>query len=111
MIPRPVPEGWADKACIYCWVLVGLTWVLISRMPSLANLSPLCKHKSRNVILVAENSAVKLMRSCKPLMLLMNCSRLSFVSVYTRNISSTHLFQCVGQGFVSEKGFWIPECP
>ena len=103
MIPRPVPGGWADEACIYCWVLVGLIWVLISRMPSLANLSPLYKHKSRNVISVVENSAVKLMRSCKPLMLLMNCSRLSFVSVLTRNISSIYLFQCVGEGFVSER--------
>ena len=34
MIPRPVPGGWADEACTYCWVLVGLIWVLISRMPS-----------------------------------------------------------------------------
>ena len=33
----------------------------------------------------------------------MNCSRLSFVSVYTRNISSIYLFQCVGEGFVSER--------
>ena len=33
MIPRPVPGGWADEACTYCWVLVGLIWVLISRMP------------------------------------------------------------------------------
>ena len=79
MIPRPVPGGWADEACIYCWVLVGLIWVLISRMPSLANLSPLYKQKSRNMISVVENSVVKLMCSCKPLMLLMNCSRLSFV--------------------------------
>ena len=102
MIPWPVPGGWADEACKYCWVLVGLIWVLISRMPSLANLSPLYKHKSRNVISVVENSAVKLMRSCKPLMLLMNCSRLSFVSVHTRNISSIYLFQCVGEGFASE---------
>ena len=103
MIPRPVPGGWADEACIYCWVLVGLIWVLISRMPSLANLSPLYKHKPRNVISVVENSAVKLMRSCKPLILLMNCSRLSFVSVHTRNILSIYLFQCVGEGFVSER--------
>ena len=36
---------------------MGLIWVLISRMPSLANLSPLCKHKSRSVISVVENSA------------------------------------------------------
>ena len=103
MMPRPVPGGWADEACMYCWVLVGLIWVLISRMPSLANLSPLYKHKSRNVISVVENSAVKLMRSCKPLMLLMNCCRLSLVSVHTRNISSIYLFQCVGKGFVSER--------
>ena len=81
MIPRSVPGGWADEACIYCWALVGLIWVLISRMPSLTNLSPLYKHKSRNVISVVENSAVKLMHLCKPLILLMNCSRLSFVSV------------------------------
>ena len=94
MIPRPVPGGWADEACIYCWVLVGLIWVLISRMPSLANLSPLYKHKSRSMISVVENSAVKLMRSCKPLMLLMKCSRLSLVSVHTRNICRIkHLFQ------------------
>ena len=38
------------QACSYCWILVGLIWVLISRMPSLANLSPLYKHRSRNVI-------------------------------------------------------------
>ena len=38
------------QACIYCWILVGLIWVLISRMPFLANLSPLYKHRSRNVI-------------------------------------------------------------
>ena len=88
MMPRPVPGGWVDEACIYCWVLVGLIWVLISRMLSLANLSPLYKHQSRNVSSVVEISAVKLMRSCKPLMLLMNCFRLSFVSVHTRNISS-----------------------
>ena len=50
VIPWPVPGGWADEACTYCWVLVGLIWVLISRMPSLANLSPLYKHRSRNVI-------------------------------------------------------------
>ena len=55
------------------------------------------------MISVVENSAVKLMHSCKPLMFLMNCSRLSFVSVYTRNISSIYLFQCVGEGFVSER--------
>ena len=65
MIPRPVPGGWADEACTYCWVLVGLIWVLISRMPSLANLSPLYKHRSRNVISSVENSAVKLMRRCR----------------------------------------------
>ena len=88
---------------LYCWVLVGLIWDLISRMPSLANFSPLYKHKSRNVISVFENSAVKLMRSCKPLMLLMNCSKLSFVSVHTRNISSIYLLQCVGEVFVSER--------
>ena len=41
MIPRPVPGGWADEAWTYCWVLVRFIWVLISRMPSLANLSPL----------------------------------------------------------------------
>ena len=103
MIPRPVPGRWADEACIYCWVLLGLIWVLISRISSLANLSPLYKHKSRNVISVVENSVVKLMRSCKPLMLLMNCSRLSFLSVHTRNISFIYLFQCVGEGFVSER--------
>ena len=60
MIPRPVPGGWADEACTYCWVLVGLIWVLISRMPSLANLSPLYKHRSKNMISSVENSAVKL---------------------------------------------------
>ena len=92
-----------SEACIYCWVLMGWIWVLISRMPSLANLSPLYKHKSRNVISVVENSAVKLMRSCKPLMLLMNRSSLSFVSVHARNISSIYLFQCVGEEFVSER--------
>ena len=73
VIPWPVPGGWADEACTYCWVLVGLIWVLISRMPSLANLSPLYKHRSRNVISPVENSAVKLMRGCRSLMLLMNC--------------------------------------
>ena len=103
MIPRPVPGGWADEACTYCWVLVDLIWVLISRMSSLANLSPLYKHRSRNVISSVENSAVKLMRGCRSLLLLMNCSRLSFVSVHTKNISSMYLFQCVGEGFVSER--------
>ena len=101
MIPRPVPGGWADEACTYCWVLVGLIWVLISRMPSLANLSPLYKHRSRNVISSVENSAVKLMRGCRLLILLMNCSRLSFVSVHTKNISSMYHFQCVGKEFDS----------
>ena len=79
-------------------MLVGLIWVLISRIPSLANLSPLYKHRSRNVISSVENSAVKLMRGCKSLMLLMNCSRLSFVSAHTKNISSMYLFQCMGGG-------------
>ena len=65
MIPWPVPGGWADEACTYCWVLLGLIWVLISRMPSLANLSPLYKHRSRNVISSVENSVVKLMHGCK----------------------------------------------
>ena len=37
MIPGPVPGGWADEACTYFWVLVGLIWFLISRMPSLVN--------------------------------------------------------------------------
>ena len=64
-----VPGGWADEACTYYWVLVGLIWVLISRMPSLANLSPLYKHRSRNVISSVENSVVKLMRGCRSLML------------------------------------------
>ena len=82
MIPRPVPGGWAGEACTYCWVLVGLIWVLISRMPSLSN------HRSRNVISSVENSAVRLMHGCRLLMLLMNCCRLSFVSVHTENISS-----------------------
>ena len=100
MIPWPVPGGWADKACICCWVLVRLIWVLVSRMPSLTNLSLLCKHKSRNVISVVENSAVKLIRSCKPLMLLINCSGLSFVSVYTRNISSIYFPICGGAFYV-----------
>ena len=81
MIPGPVPGEWADEACTYCWELVGLVWVLISRKPSLVNLSPLYRHRSRNVISSVENSAVKLMRGCMSLMLLMNCSRLSFVSV------------------------------
>ena len=90
----------ADEACIYCWVLVGLIWVLISRIPFLANLSPLYKHRSRNVISSVENSVVKWMRGCKSLMLLMNCSRLSFVSAHTKNISSMYLFQCIGEGFV-----------
>ena len=58
----------SDEACTYCWVLVGLIWVLISRIPSLANLSPLYKHRSRNVISSVENSVVKLMRGCKSLM-------------------------------------------
>ena len=58
MIPRPVPGGWADEACTYCWVLVGLIWVLISRIPSLANLSPLYKHRSRSVISSVENSEI-----------------------------------------------------
>ena len=101
MIPRPVPGGWADEACTYCWVLVGLIWVLISRMPSLANLSPLYKQRSRNVISSVENSAVKLMRGCRLLILLMSCSRLSFVSVHTKNISSMYHFQCVGKEFDS----------
>ena len=103
MIPRPVPGGWADEACTYCWVLVGLIWVLMSRMPSLANLSPLYKHRSKNVISSVENSAVKLMRWCRSLMLSMNCSRLSSVSVHTKNISSMYLFQCMGEGVVSER--------
>ena len=47
---------------------------------------------SRNVISSFENSAVKLMRGCRALMLLMNCSRLSFVSVQTKNISSMYIF-------------------
>ena len=59
------------------------------------------KHRSRNVILSVENSAVILMRGCSSLMLLMNCSRLSFVSVHTS--SSMYLFQCMGEGFVSER--------
>ena len=54
-------------------------------MPSLANLSPLYKHRSRNVISSVENSAVKLMHGCRLLMVLVNCSRLSFVSVHTKN--------------------------
>ena len=40
---------------------------------------------------------------CRLLMLLRNCSRLSFVSVHTKNISSMYLFQCVGEGFVSAR--------
>ena len=36
-------------------------------------------------------------------MLSMNCSRLSFVSVHTKNISSMYLFQCMGKRFVSER--------
>ena len=35
-------------------------------------------------------------------MLLMNCSRLSFVSVHIKNISSMYLFQCMGEGVVSD---------
>ena len=81
--------------------VVGLIWVLISRMLSSANLSPLCRHRSRNVTSSVENSAVKLMHGCRSLMILMNCSRLSFVSVHTKNISSMYLFQCVGEWFVS----------
>ena len=68
-----------------------------------SNLSPLYRHRSRNMISSVENSAVKLMRGCRPLMLLMNCSRLSFVSVHTRNVSSIYLFQCMGEGFASER--------
>ena len=71
-------------------------------MPSLVNLSPLYRLRSRNVISSVENSAVKLMRGCRALMLL-NCSSLSFVSVQTKNISSMYLFQCMGEGFVSER--------
>ena len=58
---------------------------------SLANLSPLYRHRSRNVTSSVENSAVKLMRGCRSLMNLMNCSRLSFVSVHTKNTSSMYL--------------------
>ena len=72
-------------------------------MPSLVNLSHLYRLRSRNVISSVENSAVKLMRGCRALMLLMNCSRLSFVSVQTKNISSMYLFQCMEEGFVSER--------
>ena len=96
---------------MFLWVLKhvhtlgvsGLDMGLISRMPSLANLSLLYKHRSRNMISTVENSAVKLMCGCKPLMLLMNCSRLLFVSAHTRNISSIYLFQSLGEGFVSER--------
>ena len=84
MIPRPVPGGSPDEACTYCWVLVSLIWVLISRMPFLASLSPFYKHRSRNVISSVENSVVKLMHGCRLLMLLMNCSRFSFMSVHTK---------------------------
>ena len=48
--------------------------------------------KTRNVIYVI-----------KCTLQLMNCSKLSFVSVHTKNISSIYLFQCVGEGFVSER--------
>ena len=55
----------------HCWVAhvssCAVEWF------SLANLSPLYKHRSRNVISSVENSAVKLMRGCKSLMILMNC--------------------------------------
>ena len=81
----------------------GLDMGLISRMPSLANLSLLYKHRSRNMISTVATSAVKLMCGCKPLMLLMNCSRLLFVSAHTRNISSIYLFQSLGEGFVLER--------
>ena len=37
------------------YILLGVIWVLIFRMPSLASLSPLYKHKSRNVISVVES--------------------------------------------------------
>ena len=62
---------------------------------------------SRNVISVVENSAVKLMHLCKPLMLLMNCSRLSFVSVHTRNMSSICIFSNAWGGlcFRKDSGF------
>ena len=63
---------------------------------------PLYKHRSKNVISSVENSAVKLMRWCRSLML-SNCSRLSFVSVHTKNVLSMYLFQCMGEGFVSER--------
>ena len=69
-------------------------------MPSLSNLSPLYKHRSRKVILSVENSAVKLMCWCRLLMLLMNCSRLFFVLVH---ISSMYFFQYVGEEFVSAR--------
>ena len=111
MIPRPVPGGWADEACTYCWVLVGLIWVLISRMPSLANLSHLYKHKSRNVISSIENSVVKFMHWCKLLMLSMNCSKLSFVSVHIRNYYRLCIFSNVWGRGLFLKGFWIPMCP
>ena len=53
---------------------------------------PLLKHRSKNVISSVENSAVKLMRWCRSLMLLMSCSRLSFVSIHTKNILSTKTY-------------------
>ena len=78
---------------------------------TLANLSPLYKHRSKNVISPVENSAVKLMRWCRSLMLLMNCSRLSFVSVHTKNISSMCISSNVWGRGLCRKEFWIPVHP
>ena len=59
---------------------------------------------SRNVISSVENSAVKLIRGCRLLMLLMNCSRLSFVSVHTNIYVSFPM--CGGGGcFSGDSGF------
>ena len=92
------------------YILVGLIWVLISRMPSLVNLSPLYRLRSRNVISSVENSAVKLMRGCRHW-----CSWWTVLGslLYQSKLKIYHL--CIssnvrGRGLFL-KGFWIPVCP
>ncbi len=49
----------AKDACTYCWVLVGLIWVLMSRIPLLSHLFPLTLYYLRKTAKRSINHVLK----------------------------------------------------